>query len=103
MALMAYFRDQHGRELPYSGSLWCWTNGYVSGEPDTCSQIEVRIGRRYFMLTADSFPGHSVTVKVWAPRGSTYRRLVHGPVQSVDRAVTWVGREAPALAATVEG
>ncbi len=96
MALMAYFHDQDGNELDYSGSLWCWFGSYVDGRKGTVAQVEVRRGNKRYMLTADSFPGKNVTVKMWAPRGSEYRRLVPGPVQAIhDLKVEWIGREAP--------
>lgn len=95
MALIAYFKDEDGNELPFSGSVWCWFGAWVDGQPGTCSQVEVREGARRYMLTAASFPGRSVTVKLWAPRGSEYRRLVAGPVHAVDMPCEWVGREAP--------
>lgn len=91
MALIAYFKDENGNELDFSGSLWCWFGGYVNGEEGTVAQVEVAKGKKRYMLTADSFPGKSVTVKMWAPRGSEFRRLVPGPVQQIDNPdVIWV-------------
>lgn len=98
MALMAYFHDQDGNEIAeYSGSLWCWFGSYVDGRKGTVAQVEVRRGNKRYMLTADSFPGKQVTVKMWAPNGHhEYRKIVPGPVHAIPSLnVEWIGRGAP--------
>lgn len=94
MTLMAYFHDEQGNELEYSGTVWCWFGSYVDGRKGTVAQVEVRRGKQRYMITADTFPGKQVTVKMWAPKASEYRKLVPGPLQTIHSLeMTWPGRE----------
>ena len=89
MAILCYFTDETGAELPFSGYGFAWCGSFVDGK--NRSQVEVTRGRKRYMLTAESFKAARVRVKVWAPRGSEYWDLVPGPTQSIhDLPTEWV-------------
>lgn len=91
MAIMVYFKDENGLELPFSGSCFAWCGAFANdGSKANRTQIEVARGKKRYMLTAKSFSAKRISVKVWAPRGSEYWTLVPGPVQAVDMPTEWV-------------
>lgn len=95
MAILVYFKDENGKELPFSGYGFAWCGAYAKdGSKANRAQIEVVRGKKRYMLTKESFNAKVVHVKVWAPRGSEYWDLVDGPVQQIhDLPTEWVKAE----------
>ena len=91
MTIMVYFKDETGAELPFSGSQFAWCGAFAKdGSKANRTQIEVRRGKKTYLLTSKSFAAKRIHVKVWAPAGSKYWELVPGPVHQVDMPTEWV-------------
>ena len=92
MAIMVYFKDETGAELPFSGTAFAWCGAFAPGRKNARTQIEVRRGAKTYMITSDTFGGKEVTVKIWGSAMAEYFKLVPGPVEQIDRPVEWVAQ-----------